>query len=136
MNTDTDVRCMSELIVNWHEVTEENKLQELFRSEVPTKVKTAHNSHEKSGWSQQGGTAMAAIGTMALNVTATGADPTGLGRWTWMAFQNKEQRITRVVTIYVPNYVDGRKLNSVYQQQKRYLLKQRDKCTCPREAMR
>ena len=49
---DTDVWCMSELNVNWHEVTEENKLQELLRSEVPTKVKMAHNSHEKSGWSQ------------------------------------------------------------------------------------
>ena len=48
---DTNIRCMSELNVNWYEVTAENKLQELFRSEVPIKVKKAHNSHEKSGWS-------------------------------------------------------------------------------------
>ena len=61
---------------------------------------------------------MVAYATAALNMSATGSDPTGLGRWTWMSFTSGDRHTLKVVKIYLPQYGDRTKLNSVYQQQK------------------
>ena len=59
---------------------------------------------------------MVAYATAALNMAATGSDPTGLGQWTWMSFTSGDGHTLKVVTIYLPQYGDRTKLNLVYQQ--------------------
>jgi len=39
----------------------------------------------------------------AHQIKATGADLTGLGRWSWILFEGKSKHLTRIISVYVPH---------------------------------
>ena len=61
---------------------------------------------------------MIATDQVAHRMTAIGTYPTGLGRWTWMTFCDKNNIMLRVVTGYRPCEAPG--ISTTYQQQLRY----------------
>jgi len=88
------------------------------------KLSTSHNSHEKIGKTQRGGTCTVSVRQTAFREYERGQDETGLGRWSWMEFRGKDNHKTRVYTAYRP----GTKPNkikhahtTVYQQHKRFM---------------
>ena len=52
-------------------------------------------------------------------ITATGKDPTGLGRWCWTQFQGKNGVKVRTISVYRPCEAPG--ATTTYQQQLRFL---------------
>ena len=119
-----DITLYQELGVNWSMVKKHQTLYELLRSEVPTKVSTAHNIHERNSQHQWGGTGIAAFDSVAAKAVDKGADPTEMGRWAWMKWDNGVQPLL-MVTAYQPNKSDVTHPSSVYQQQSRQILRTR-----------
>ncbi len=65
-------------------VDKDNQLPVLLTPGTATKVVTAHNKTERIQKHQAGGTAIAGIGRICDNISDTGSDYTGLGRWAWL----------------------------------------------------
>jgi hypothetical protein len=80
---------------------------DIFSAYRGTQVSAAHNVHERHSRYQQGGTLTAAFTCLAGYVIATGADPTGLGRWSWIQVGAGEHR-TRIISAYQPCRGSGR----------------------------
>ena len=116
-----DVTLYQELGVNWSMVKKHQTLYELLRSEVPTKISTAHNVHERNSIHQWGGTGIAAFDSVAAKAVDKGADTSDMGQWAWMKWDNGVQPLL-MVTAYQPNKSDISHPSSVYQQQSRQLL--------------
>ena len=57
---------------------------------------------------------------LAHRVSASGADPSGLGRWTWQYIRCKTRHI-RLVSAYQPNITVGEEKQTIYAQHRRYL---------------
>ena len=74
-----DVTLYQELGVNWSMVKKHQTLYELLRSEVPTKISTAHNVHERNSIHQWGGTGIAAFDSVAAKAVDKGADTSDMG---------------------------------------------------------
>lgn len=72
---------------------------------------------------------------LSHRVSASGSDPSGLGRWTWQCIKCKTRNI-RMITAYQPKITIGDEKQTVYAQHKRcfkYILKSP---MGPREAFR
>jgi hypothetical protein len=110
--------------INWSLMPPEGQLAHWFRDDRMMRSVAAHNTHEKFGRLQAGGTFMISFGSLADRVVETGQDPTGLGRWVWMKCRGQEGIVTRIAVFYRPVYRKSSKNHmSVYQQQVRALRK-------------
>ena len=119
---DIDAIGWAEVNINWRLATPSEKLRERLR---PGKwdrmsVSTAHNIHEKLTKYQPGGVSLVTFDQLSHRMSASGADPSGLGRWTWQSFRCKTKTV-RIVTAYQPNITIGDDKQTVYAQHKRYL---------------
>ena len=75
--------------------------EDIFAAIRGSRVSAAHNIHEQHSRYQQGETLITAFTRLSGYVAATGMDPTGLGRWSWVQVGSGEHR-TRIVTAYQP----------------------------------
>jgi hypothetical protein len=62
----------------------------------------------KFKWDQWGGTCVTASGCLISFVTLTGADMTGLGRWSWI-YVGGGGKLTRVIVAYQPCSLKNRR---------------------------
>ena len=85
-------------------------------------------SNNKNESIQYDGTAVISLNDTAHQVQTTGSDPTGLGRWSWMLLEGKNNHITRIISAYVPNK------STLDRYHKRYFLS-RSVDVCPRTIM-
>ena len=76
-----DIVAGCESQCNWTMIDKHNQLQALLTPGMATKGVTAHNRLEKIQKDQAGGTAIVGIGRICDNISSTGVDHTGLGRW-------------------------------------------------------
>jgi hypothetical protein len=83
---------------------------------------TANNKtikdHIKLKRHQWGGTALVARGKLVNNIGKRGVDQAGLGRWFWMQFVGKNNKSTRIISMYAPHQPMGPE--SVGSQHRRY----------------
>ena len=101
-------------------VHRENQLSALLVPGTATKVMTAHNTTERIQKNQAGGTAIAGIGRICDNISDTGSDHTGLGRWSWLKLGHGNTS-TRIISAYLP-HKPGRhsRGRTVWEQHSRY----------------
>jgi len=122
-----DIFGLSETNVHWYRLYNHASLFARVKLRWKYfKISTAHNKHENLGKSQRGGACMVSIGQAAYRFFNKGEDESGLGRWCWIEFRGKEDRITRVYTAYRPGGKPSSKLTqytTVYEQHARYLEK-------------
>jgi hypothetical protein len=64
-----------------------------------------------------GGTALVARGKLVHNIGKRGVDEAGLGRWCWLQFVSKNNKSTRIISVYAPQL---RGAESVGSQHRRY----------------
>ena len=86
------------------------------------RVKTIHRSNQNDltgNRLQWGGTAILTQGDLSFSAMGCGADPTGLGRWTWSRIRGQQGIVTRFVSCYRPCANKGGE-QSVYAQHRRY----------------
>ena len=98
------------------------------------RISSANNKHENIATFQYGGTSVMAFNAAAHRVKATGADKSGLGRWSWILFEGKHKHYTRVISAYVPCKSTTDRMQTVYNQQKRY-FSAKGILECPRKLM-
>lgn len=99
------------------------------------KSATSNNKREAFSVRQYGGTATIAINVSASRVTCTGADETGLGRWSWLLLEGKNDVKVRIITAYNPCKTSHKRPATVYTQHRRYFLS-KNNITCPRTQFR
>ena len=129
-----DILGIQEVGVAFHMAPGHEKFHERIRDRRLNKIRTvqANNVNEKIGQFQWGGTAMIATNESANRVKETGKDTTGLGRWSHMLLEGKNNHKVRVVSAYNPcKSSNTQQLQTVYAQQKRYLIS-KGISTCPR----
>ena len=89
------------------------------------KYKTISNTQYKrkhKSKTQPGGTAMISTNNMALHARDTEIDQSKLGRWTWTRYRGKDNLITRIITVYLPNKPTEWGDRKVYFQQQKALI--------------
>ena len=100
----------------------------------------SHNKREGkergTGKFQRGGTAVILRDELAAYVTNSGADPSGLGRWSWYLLEGEEGYRTRVISAYAPCGSTASKDETYYQQQARYITEKGLKNTNPKKMFR
>jgi hypothetical protein len=74
-----------------------------------------HMKHKRHQW---GGTSLVARGKFVHNIGKRGVDGAGLGRWCWMQFFGKNNKSTRIISVYAPRQPIGPE--SVGSQHRRY----------------
>ena len=95
------------------------------------RISSFNNKHENIDKFQYGGTAVMAYNEATHRVKATGSDKTGLGRWSWILFEGKHNYTTQIISVYVPCKSSADRLQTVYNQHKRYFLRQGiNECPC------
>ena len=137
IKNDVDVACWIELGVPWHRRRLKEKLKSIMKcsSWNAQLTVTANNIHEETGRRQFGGTATMAFNSIVATVAGSGVDTSGLGRWSWIKLQGKHGKSTTIITAYCPCMSDSAKPETVYSQQKRFLISNNEDI-CPREAFR
>jgi hypothetical protein len=82
----------------------------------------AHNINERMQRNQLGGCAMMAMGCFSAEVIESGVNPSGLGRWCWLAVGSGNKK-TRIVMAYQPSGSKSAKSarTTVREQHERYL---------------
>ena len=115
-----DILAGCESQCDWTMVDKDNQLNALLAPGTATKVVTAHNKTERMQRHQAGGTAIAGIGRICDNITDTGSDHTGLGRWSWIRL-GRGNTSTRIISAYLP-HKPGRhsRGRTVWEQHSRY----------------
>ena len=98
------------------------------------RISSSNNKNENIETFQYGGTAVMAFDQAAHRVKSTGADSTGLGRWSWILFEGKQKYTTRIISAYVPCKSSCDRRQTVYNQHKRYFQKLGN-TECPRKLM-
>ena len=118
-----DILAGSETQCDWRQATAESQFNEIFAPGVPKRSVTGYNiteKKEKCPWDQRGGTAMMALDRVSAHVIDTGADYTGLGRWSWILLGSGDCR-TQVVSAYQPcTPPKSWKGFTVFEQHQRY----------------
>ena len=87
------------------------------------------------GYTQRGGTALVLREELAPYVIDSGADPSGLGRWSWYQLEGGEGTRTRIVSAYAPTGSSASKGETYWKQQARYIMRKGLK-TNPKEMFR
>ena len=120
-----DFMCMAETGVNWHRVPSKDTLWERTQHWFDDRrLAMGYNVHDTTPFrSQYGGTAILAVNTMANKIHQCGQDSTGLGRWSWMQMQGRDNHTTRIVSVYCPimtKQSGAQGQRTVYAQHMRY----------------
>ena len=130
---DIDIIGIQEVGIATHMIQRRDTLYERMKDLRWTKIKisAANNVHEKISRAQYGGTAVMTFNRIATRATSKqGKDPTGLGRWSWLLFEGKQNHRTRIISAYNPCKSYGHR--TVYMQHKRYFYN-KGISTCPRK---
>ena len=120
-NKQIDVALLTEIGLYWKLIHNNDKWHErirhVFRS---AKYSLSYNTTEPTMTEmvQFGGTASMAVDDCAHRVIAHGTDTTGLGRWSWLRMEGKNNHHLRVVSAYRP--VDSVGHRTVQAQHTRY----------------
>jgi len=64
---------------------------------------------------QPGGMGVLVVNNLSHCITHSGDDPSGMGRWSWVQLQGREQFTICIVSFYHPCYLTGP--STTYQQQ-------------------
>ena len=133
---EVDVVGWQEIGVAFHMLPRKNRLANRLKDIRWKKIRisSSNNKHESIDAFQYGGTAVISFDEAAHRVKATGADETGLGRWSWMVFEGKHKHVTRIISAYIPCKSSPDRYQTVYNQHRRYFLKQGN-TECPRKIM-
>ena len=104
IESETDIACWIELGIPWHKKQKKNRLPQLMREQSWSSQLTiaSNNIHEDSDTQQFGGTAIMAFETATSAVSGTGYDSLGLGRWSWIRLQGKQNKSTTIISAYNP----------------------------------
>ncbi len=119
---DYDCFMMAEIGLNWTKISSNDRWFERISGKFRTSRSVfAHNATElhHSKVLQPGGVGLISTDDVTHRITATGKDPTGLGRWCWTRFQGKNGVKVRMVSVYRPCESPG--ATTTYQQQLRQL---------------
>ena len=129
-----DIIGIQETNMNWSKCRGRERLTERMKTPAWefSRMSSSHNKHDKEGGKYAyGGTLTLIKDQLTHQVKTTGADETGMGRWSWIQLVGKEGTSTRIVSAYQMRKVDDpSKSGSVYNQQRRVLLSRKDD-TCP-----
>ena len=133
MKHEIDIIGWAEVGIAWQKCKSDHKLYHRFKDMRWRQFKyaTSNNKREAHSVRQFGGTSTIALNECASRVTSTGADETGLGRWSWILLEGKSNIKVRIITAYNPCKTSHNRPATVYAQHKRYLLS-KNKSTCPR----
>ena len=118
-----DIILLSEIGINWRNIHMDSNWHSRTKNEFQRiSSSLSFNIHEKSKkptlW---GGTAIIAIGNVASRVIQKGSDKSGMGRWSWLLLQGRENLVVRIISVYSPSkYSKGP--FSVWQQQRTRLI--------------
>jgi hypothetical protein len=120
-----DIYMVAEVNVNWCIVGKRNSIWDIARQWFERqKVSASYNQRDRSCKQYQpGGTAVICREETAMRAIAAGQDPKRLGRWSWTLLRGKENKLTRVVSVYVPCIARTFGCRKVYCQQQKALLK-------------
>jgi hypothetical protein len=119
---DYDCFMMAEIGLNWTKISANDRWFKRISGKFRTSRSVfAHNVTElhQSEVLQPGGVGLMSTDDVTYRITATGKDPTGLGRWCWTRFQGKNGVKVRTISVYRPCKAPG--ATTTYQQQLRFL---------------
>ena len=119
-STEADIWGAAEVGVNWSIAPRNAHPNYALKSNQAIRVQTGQNSNESIRSKQYGGTMLAAFDQAATQKLSSGTDPTGLGRWTWMRFQDNANQCTRLYSCYRPCSAPQTSLQAVYTQHSCY----------------
>ena len=98
-----DNASLAETNLNWsllqYNSRLNNRLRSFYREFYSS---TSHNRHEKFGKSQRGGTCTFVVNQATYRTRKSGNDTSGMGRWSWVQVDGKDQHTIRIVTAYRP----------------------------------
>ena len=129
------------MCVNWVQLPSSKTLAQILRN-VAGNIRSValHNKREDkergTGKVQHGGTAVILRDELVAYVTNSGADPSGLGRWSWYLLEGEEGFRTRVISAYAPCGSAASKEETYYQQQARYITEKGLKNMNPKKMFR
>ena len=133
IQNEVDIVGWQEIGLSQHMLPKHERLAERMRDYRRRQIRVAssNNRHESIERFQWGGTSVIAFDTLANMSRASGADESGLGRWSWIQLEGHNNRLVRVVSAYNPCRTPTSKFATVYSQHKRYYLT-KDDDRCPR----
>jgi hypothetical protein len=122
-----DVFGLSEINVAWNKVDYNQQPHARFHGCFENlRLGYSYNNTDPDWLSpyQPGGTMILCTGTAANRSLQFGSDESGLGRWTWVVLQGREQRKIRIFSVYRP--VKSYGATSTYRQQQRFFCEQQN----------
>ena len=121
-----DIVCLAETNLNWPILQYNSRLNSRIRAFYREFYSSASNNrHEKHNKSQRGGTCTFVVNQTTYRVHRSGSDPTGMGRWSWIQIDGKDNHRTRVLTAYRPcKPPSNSSLTTTWDQQERYIRTQ------------
>jgi len=136
LQNEVDILGWQETGVAFHLLPRRKRLSERMRDIRWNKfrISASNNKHENAEVFQYGGTAVMAFDEAAHRVHTTGSDSTGLGRWSWILFQGRNNHYTRIISAYVPCKSASEQGRTVYNQHRRFFQNQ-GITECPRKIM-
>lgn len=134
---EVDLVGWQEIGLAQHMIQKHERLAERMRDyrRKQIRISSSNNRHESIDKFQWGGTAVIAFDTLANMTRASGADETGLGRWSWLQLEGHNNHRIRVISAYNPCRTSTKQFATVYAQHKRYFLS-KYKDVCPRQQFR
>jgi len=99
-NLDLFGGCESNL--NWYTLLDQLQLKEWFRSADSCRTFAAHNTHERFGTLQFGGTFWIAAGHATTHIASGERDPSKLGRWVSCSLLGRTGKQLHVIFAYRP----------------------------------
>ena len=119
-----DIMGLAEVNVHWDLVSPQDTIWERTEGWFEHRsLGVSYNKHDPNALrNQQGGTITLVKDAAVLSTQETGADESGLGRWSWVKLAGKHKCITRVITVYCPAS-SGTGPSTVFSQQLSHLGK-------------
>jgi len=119
--------------VNWPLLPDHVRLSNWFRDANQCRSYATHNTHERFGPHQYGGTFWICAGHATQHIGMSDKDPTGLGRGAVCSLQSRSGRCLRILFAYRPCSNSAARIRSVYAQHQRYFYSI-NRSICPRTA--
>ena len=122
-----DLIGVQETNINWSLCSDRERPLKRFQSQNWSifRGSSSHNKHDKKRKkkTQYGGTLSLAFEKTATYVDSTGADDTGLGRWSWLLIRSLNFSV-RFISAYKPIPTrTAKKCRTVYMQHRKYWLR-------------
>jgi hypothetical protein len=137
---DLDIDCLlyCKHRLNLHHKSNVNDFKQMFQREIACTAVAAHNVHEwqQARRVQEGGTGVICFGDATGYIRKVGKDEEGLGRWSWILLGGSDGHMTRLITAYNPCKSGKANSGTLYQQQRRHFILQKQDLTCPRTLFR